>query len=245
MPLRSKLVSSLSCLLVATFGVAGCSSNPTNFGDVRVVHASSMAPNVDVKFGTDYPASNLPFGSASAYVPIPAGPNLPVAIYAAGSDSTPVLSASSNLSTNSDVTVFALGELSHLTPVIYTEDPVNDASAPTAGNVKIRVVHGSYVAGPVDVYVTAPGTTLTPSVTPTLSNFLFTTVTKYLTVPAGAYEVQVTPHGSLTAAITVPSVTLTAGQLYTAIAVDPTATSSAPGLVLIKDPVPPTGNLAP
>jgi hypothetical protein len=183
-----------------------------------------MAPNVDVKFGTDYPASNLPFGSASAYVPIPAGPNLPVAIYAAGSDSTPVLSASSNLSTNSDLTVFALGELSHLTPVIYTEDPVN---------------------GPVDVYVTAPGTTLTPSVTPTLSNFLFTTVTKYLTVPAGAYEVQVTPHGSLTAAITVPSVTLTAGQLYTAIAVDPTATSSAPGLVLIKDPVPPTGNLAP
>jgi hypothetical protein len=200
---------------------------------------------VDVKFGVDYPAGNLPYGSASAYIPIPAGQSLPVAIYAAGSDTTPVFSATSSLATNSDVTVFALGQLSHLTPVIYTEDPLVDAAAPTGTNAKVRVVHGSYVAGPVDVYVTAPNTTLNASSTPTLSNFVFTTVTKYLTVPAGSYEIQVTPHGSLNAAITVPSVSLTAGQLYTAVAVDPTATTTAPSLIFINDPVPPTGNLAP
>lgn len=245
MTFRALSSLTLPLLLATTAAFTGCSDTPTNFGDVRVVHASAMAPNVDVKFGVDYPASNLAFGNSSPYIAIPSGQSLPVAIYAAGSDTTAVLSATSNLVTNSDVTVFALGQLAHLTPVIYTEDPTVDAATPTGTNTKIRVVHGSYVAGPVDVYVTAPNTTLTASTTPTLSNFTFGTITKYLTVPAGSYEVQVTPHGSLTAAIAVPSVSLTAGQLYTAIAVDPTTTNPASGIVLINDPAPPTGVLAP
>jgi hypothetical protein len=202
-----------------------------------------MAPNVDVKFGPDVLAENLPFSTATGYAPVPSGTNLAVDIYAAGQDALPVFNTNSNLAANSVVTVFALGEVSSLTPVIYVEDGASDAAAPASGSVKIRVVHGSYVAGPVDVYVTAPGTKLTNAITPTLSNFTFTTITKYLTVPAGSYEVQVTPHGSLTAAITVPSVTLASGQLYTAIAVDPTTTNPAPGIVLINDPPVPTGTI--
>jgi len=238
-------LSTFSVLVAGSLAVAGCGSNNSSLADVRVVHASSMAPNVDVQVGTSYPAANLAFGSASPYLPLPSGTNLPVGIFAAGSDKTPVLTATATFSTNSVSTIFALGELSHLTPVIYAEDGVVDAALPASGSAKVRVVHGSYVAGPVDVYVTAPKTTLTASTTPTLSNFLFGTVTKYLTVPAGSYEIQVTPHGSLTAAITVPSVTLVSGQLYTAIAVDPTSTTTGPSAVLINDPTVPTGTIQP
>jgi hypothetical protein len=227
----------------ATIALASCSSSSIDYADARVIHASSMAPNVDVKFGDDILAGNLAFGNATTYALVPAGQSRAVAIYAAGQDGLPVFATNSTLATNSVVSIFALGEVSHLTPVIYAEDGTVDAAAPASGSVKIRVVHGSYVAGPVDVYVTAPGTTLSASATPTLSNFVFGTITKYLTVPAGSYEVQVTPHGSLTAAITVPSITLASGQLYTAIAVDPTATNSAPGVVLINDPPVPTGTL--
>lgn len=240
---RSTIQCGAVLLPLLAMGLAGCTSSSINFADVRVVHASSTAPAVDVTFGPDYLAKAISFGNESGFVPVPSGSNLPVDIYAAGNDAIPVLAANSNLGTNSVVSVFALGELSHLTPVIYAEDGVGDAATPASGNVKIRVVHGSYVAGPVDVYVTAPNTTLSNAITPVLSNFLFGTITKYLTVPAGSYEVQITAHGSLTPAITVPSVALASGQLYTAIAVDPTATNPSPGVVLLNDPPVPTGTI--
>jgi hypothetical protein len=227
----------------ASITLSGCTSSSINYADVRVIHASSQAPNVDVQFGPDVLARNLAFGNVTGYVPVPSGTALPVDIYAAGQDGIPVFAATNTLSTNSVVSIFALGQVANLTPVIYVEDGAVDAAAPASGSVKIRVVHGSYVAGPVDVYVTAPATKLSSSTTPTLSNFTFGTITKYLTVPPGSYEVQVTPHGSLTAAITVPSITLAGGQLYTAIAVDPTATNPAPGVVLINDPPAPTGTI--
>jgi len=226
-----------------SIALAGCTSSSIPYADLRVIHASSLAPNVDVKFGDDLAAGNLAFGNATTYAILPATQSRALDIYAAGQDGIPVFATTTTLATNSVVSVFALGTVSHLTPVIYVEDGTVDAATPASGSVKIRVVHGSYLAGPVDVYVTAPGTTLSASSVPTISNFVFGTITKYLTVPAGSYEVQVTPHGSLTAAITVPSITLASGQLYTAIAVDPTATNPAPGVVLLNDPAVPTGTI--
>jgi len=226
-----------------SISLAGCTSSAIPYADLRVIHASSMAPNVDVKFGDDLAAGNLAFGNATSYALMPAGQNRVVDIYAAGQDGLPVYATNAKLATNSVVSIFALGQVSNLTPVIYTEDGAVDAATPASGSAKVRVVHGSYVAGPVDVYVTAPGTTLSASSVPTLSNFVFGTITKYLTVPAGSYEVQITPHGSLTVAVTVPSITLASGQLYTAIAVDPTATNPAPGVLLLNDPPVPTGTL--
>lgn len=231
-------------LSLTPLALSGCGGSSIPYGAARVIHASSQAPNVDVTFGHAILAEGLPFGNAVGYVPVAAGTGMPLNIYAAGQDGIPVLTANSDLAANAVVSVFALGQVSNLTPVVYAEDGIVDAAAPSSGSVKLRVVHGSYVAGPVDVYVTAPGTTLSASSVPTLSNFTFRAITKYLTIPAGAYEVQVTAHGSLTPAITVPSVTLTSGQLYTAIAVDPTTTNPAPGIVLINDPPVPTGTIA-
>lgn len=238
---RLAAVCGALALLAGSLGMSGCGD--TTYGMVRAVHASSTAPNVDAKAGNTFFAQNLAFGSASTYTKVPSEATETYNFYAAGSDSTSVLNTTGPLLKNTVVTVFALGELSHAIAVAKVEDPVMDAAIPASGDAKVRVVHGSYLAGPVDVYVTAPGTMLTKSVAPVLTNFTFGTVSPYVTVPAGDYEVQVTPTGNQgTVLITVPSVTLSSGQLYTAIAVDPTAAAgSEPSVVLINDPPVPTG----
>jgi hypothetical protein len=236
-------VLSLSVLLAAAptvLVVCGCSDDAHI--QARAVHASSTAPNVDVKIGSTFIAQNLPFGSASSYARAKAGSGT-VNVYAAGSDSNAVLSAPVTAVKNSVLTVFALGELSNIKGVVKVES-ASDAATPASGQAKLRAVHGAFTAGTVDVYITAPGTKLTGSVTPTLSQFTFGSVTSYLSVPAGAYQVQITATGTQSPVlINIPSVTLTAGQLYTAIAVDATsAPNSAPSVVLINDPALPTGS---
>ena len=233
-PLQAAFLAAVSIL-----SMAGCGD--TSHIQARAVHASSTAPNVDVKAGKTFIAQNLAFGSASPYVKANAGADT-INVYAAGSDSTAVLSASTTTTKNAVLTVFALGQLANIKGVVKVEDPT-DAATPTSGNAKLRAVHGSFLAGTVDVYVTAPGTKLTSSVTPTVPNFTFGSVTSYLSVPAGSYQVQITPAGEQTPVlINVPSVALSAGQLYTAIAVDPTAAAgSKPSAVLINDPALPTG----
>lgn len=232
-------VLGLAAIAVGSVQLTGCGS--TTYAVVRAVHGSSTAPNVDMKADGTTVASNLAFGNASSYTKVPIATTATYNFYAAGSDNTAVLTTTGPLAKDSVVTVFALGELTHATAVAKVEDPTNDAAVPANNNAKLRAVHGSYLAGPVDIYVTAPNTVLGKSNTPTISGFTFGTVSPYLQVPAGTYQVQITATGTQNVLINVPSVTLSAGQLYTAIAVDPTsAPNSAPSVVLINDPVPPT-----
>jgi hypothetical protein len=230
---------SLALTTPAILLVAGCADDA--HVQARAVHASSTAPNVDVKFGDNFVANNLPFGNASPYVRANVGSES-VNVYAAGSDTNAVLTAPVTAVKNTVYSVFALGDLANIKGLVKIEDPA-DAATPASGQTKLRAVHGAFTAGTVDVYVTAPGTKLTSSITPTVPNFTFGSITPYLTVPAGSYQVQITAAGTQSPVlIDVPSVTLSEGKLYSAIAVDATAAKdSAPSAVLINDPALPTG----
>jgi hypothetical protein len=193
---------------------------------------------VDATFDKTAIASNLAFGNASAYTKFDAAGSGALNVYATGSDSTPVLSDVTGTGANTVYTGWVLGELSHAKLVITQETQFT----PPSGDAGLRAVHGAYTAGTVDVYVTAPGTTLSSSVKPTIPAFTFGTVSGYLSVPAGTYEVQITATGTQTPVlITVPSVTLAAGSVSTAIAVDATdAQGSTPSLLLLAEPSVPT-----
>ena len=218
----------------------GCGSSGNSY--VKIIHASADAPNVDASVNGNLGFTNLAFGNASDYTKVSAGTNQKVEVFAAGSDKTPVITATANLVKNQYYTVIALNKVASLQLAIKNDD----LTPPASGDVKIRVVHGSTLAGPVDVYVTAPGAPITGTgaVAPTLSNFTFGTVTNYLQIPAGAYEVRVTAHGDpTTVAIDTGStgVPLTAGDIYTAVALDPPGldTTKPFGLLLTQDkPVP-------
>lgn len=152
-----------------------------------------------------------------------------------------MLSANAPFAKDQYYTILALNTPAKLQAAIENDD----LTPPASGDCKIRVVHGSPSAGPVDVYVTAPGVSLTDPknpVAPVLSNFLFGTETKYLQVPAGSYEVRVTVAGNPDAVAIdtgATGVQLMAGNIYTAVALDPNPSTTPPGtafsLLLIQD----------
>jgi hypothetical protein len=195
---------------------------------VRVVHASPDAPNVDVLVDGAVALSDVPYLGVSEYLEVPSGErNLKV--NAAGTATT-VIDADAALAEASDYTVIAGGLAEAIAPIVLEDDN----TAPAAGNARVRAIHGAPSAPAVDIYVTATGTDLAAE-TPVLTNVAFGQVADYLEVPAGTYQVRVTPTGSKTVAIDSGALTLASGQVRTAIAVDAAGGGAPFDLLLLQD----------
>ena len=110
----------------------------------------------------------------------------------------------------------------------------DDRTAPSTGNIKVRAVHGAPGAPAVDIYVTAPGADIATA-TPALTNVPFGAASDYLEVPAGSYQVRVTPAGSKTVVIDSGALSLAAGQVRTAIAVDSPGGGAPFDLLVLED----------
>lgn len=231
---------SYACLvaLAGSLLLAGCGSDANSY--VKVIHASAGAPGVDVQVGSAFASKALTYGNAaSAYAKVSAGTKVKTNVFVAGQDTKAVLSASSTLIPNQYYTIIALDKPTSLQAKILNDDD----TPPQSGDFKIRVVHGSTLAGSVDVYVTAPGANINnpaSPVAPVLKAFTFGTVTPYLQVPAGAYRIRVTPTGNpAVVAIDTGSAGLAvaAGGIYTAVALDPdpNAVGSTFSLLLTAD----------
>jgi hypothetical protein len=202
---------SLAAILIATLFTAGCGDS--SHAMLRVVHASPDAPNVDVLANGHKVLSNVAYATASGYLKVDAGSEK-IEVRATGT-STDAINASVSLAKNTDTTVLAAGLVVNIAPIVLTDDN----TAPASGQIKLRLVHASPGAGNVDIYVEAPGTDIT-TVGPTLSNVAFGTASSYLAVPAGSYEVYITPTGTKLVAIDSGSLAISAGAIRTAIALD-------------------------
>ena len=226
--------SLLSLLLAASALTAACGDDDDNTGPdgadarVRVVHASPDAPNVDVLVDNSVALSNVPYLGVSDYLDVPSG-GRNLKVNAAGTATT-VIDADADLADGSDYTVIASGLVGAIEPLVLQDDN----TAPAAGNVRVRAIHGAPSAPAVDIYVTAPGADLAVE-TPALSNVAFGDVADYLEAPAGTYQVRVTPAGSKTVVIDSGPLTLTSGQVRTAIAVDAAGGGSPFGMLLLED----------
>ena len=195
---------------------------------VRVVHASSDAPLVDIAVDSANVLEDVPFAVGSDYLLLPpATYNIDVA---AAANSQSVINADLSFSPFTDYTVAAVNTLANIEPLVLQDDN----SAPAAGNVKVRLVHAAVSAGSVDVYITAPGTDIA-GINPTISGFMFKEDSGYLEVPAGDYRVRITLAGTKTVAIDTGSLGLAAGQVRTAFALDPVPGSTDFGVLLLAD----------
>jgi hypothetical protein len=223
----------LTLLLAATALTAACSDDDGNTGPegearVRVVHASPDAPDVDVLVDDASVLTAVPYLAASDYLEVPPGArNLKV--NAAGTPTT-VIDADVNLVDGTDYTVIASGLVAAIEPIVLEDDN----SAPAAGNVKVRAIHGAASAPAVDIYVTAPGADLAAE-TPALANIGFGDVADYIEAPAGDYQVRATPTGTKTVVIDSGTLSLASGQVRTAIAVDAAGGGEPYGLLLLED----------
>jgi hypothetical protein len=223
----------LTLLLAATALTAACDDDDDNTGPegearIRVVHASPDAPEVDVLLDDTEVLSDVPYLVASGYLETSAGDHN-LKVNAAGTTTT-VIDADATLADGTDYTVIASGLVAEIEPIIL----VDDNSAPAAGNVRVRAIHGAPSAPAVDVYVTAPDADL-DAATPVLTNVAFGDVAPYLEVPAGDYQVRVTPAGTKIVVIDSGALTLASGQVRTAIAVDAPGGGAPFDLLVLAD----------
>jgi hypothetical protein len=182
-----------SILLAGCFD--GSDSTPTT--DVRVVHASSDAPAVNVRVNGDVVVSGADFKQAAVLKPDAGVVSIEVdGLLPGGATATVIKADGVSLRSDTNYDVIAVGKAGDDTiePLILSDTGERDS----ADSVRLRVAHLSPDAqtaagGAVDVYVTAPGAdlaTAAPAVT-----FEFKGSAGPLEVPAGDYQIRVTPTG--------------------------------------------------
>jgi hypothetical protein len=109
-----------------------------------------------------------------------------------------------------------------------------DDLRPVATESRVRIVHGSALTPAVDIYVVAAGTDIAgPDVAPAFSGVEFRASTGFVALPPGEYDVLVTLADDTTPAISLLGVALEGGEVITAIASDPDAGETVPGLIVI------------
>lgn len=196
---------------------------------VRVVHDVSDAPAVDVLVDGAEAINALAFPNFTDYAEL-APDTYNVKVAADADNSVVVIDADLELEAGAYYTVHAVGSLTEdsIKPLVVVDKPRRIATA-----AQIRVIHGSSLAGPVDVYLTANSDISVA--TAALTNVPFKADSGYIQVPAGDYFVTVTPTGSKTAAIGPVAVTLNANNIYTAVARDGVGLTADLGLILLDD----------
>jgi len=202
---------------------------------LRAVHLSPDAPAVDIAVGGAVALSGVEYRQASGFLDVDSGAtDISVLVPALNNDSA--LDARPILEDRVKYTVIAANTVANglpLTPIIVADD----VNLPASGNADITVVHGSTAAqaaapNGVDVYVTAPGGALS---NPVLEGISFQAVSDELSVPAGDYQVRITPTGTNTVVYNSGTVNLAAGVEYIAIASDDLNPANLVGLTILTD----------
>jgi len=216
-------------VLASAVTLAACSDDePVTTAQLRAVHLSPNAPNVDILVNGAQVATNVAYLDNTDYLSVPSGPAT-VQVRPTGT-STNVIDETPTLAADSSYTVLAANFVAQIEAILLTDD----RTAPTVGNVRVRIVHGAPTAPAVDVYVTAPAADLETS-TPVLVNRIFRSVSAYLTVPAATYRIRVTAAGTKTVVIDSGDVPLSSGQVRTVIATDAPGNGAPFGAKILAD----------
>ncbi|MBY5920866.1 DUF4397 domain-containing protein [Ferrimonas balearica] len=195
--------------------------------EVRVVHASPDAPEVNVLVDDTVALSDVPFPAFSGFLPLSAGThNLKVEPSAA--PGTYVIDADADFALNTAYTVLATGFVAEITPWIVEGKGRRIATA-----AQLRLLHASPSAGNVDIYVGTDNDISDEE--PAFSDVPIRAETGLVALPPGDYVVTVTATGTKDAAIGPLALTLEGNKIYTAIARDTAGGGGPLGLILLDD----------
>lgn len=174
--------------------------------NIRVIHASYDAPNVDVWVDGIVAISDLGFGLSSGYATLDAGTRN-VQVSPTGATTPIVIDADLDLTKDSEYTVFAVEQLSAIEAVF-----VEDLREPNSSQVKIRFVHASPDAPAVDIKLNDGNGSVV------FGNAAFKDVSDYTEVPGGDYIFAVTAAGQTDEVVRFESVNVADGSVLTVMA---------------------------
>lgn len=187
--------------------ILGCGSS--HHAQIRFMNVAPEQSALDVLVNGNKAISSVAYGTASTYTSIGAGTEH-VQIEPSGSTS-PIIDENLTFNNASQSTVMLFS-----TPSLATVVIADDNTAPTSGNLKLRVINASPALGSADVYVVPQGTDLN-TVSPTVSSLAVKGVSSYFTLTPGTYQVFFTAPGQKFALIDSGAQTLNAGQVRTVV----------------------------
>lgn len=226
--MQRRLFSGLSLLLLAlsATGLSSCGggggSDSGGNASVRFVNMASGYASLDVYKTSDTTlATAVTSDQASTYSSVAAG-TYTFQLKRAGSAATSSTTAFS-VSQDNSYTLLAFTSQNALQTVV-----LNDGQdAPASGSAKFRAINLSPEAGNLDVYVNPPGTAL-KDVSPVVSSVGGKTISSYVSITKGTYQVQVTGAGDKTdLRLNIPSLVLDDGNIMSLVL------TSTPGGVLV------------
>jgi hypothetical protein len=190
---------------------------------VRVLHASPDAPAVDVYLDDTIVGAltNVPFGTISGYLDIPAGAHN-VKVYATGTSTGAVIDANVTVAAGQRYTIAATNAVASIEAQVIEDNPT-----PSCATAQVRVVHLSADAPAVDVATAgaAPADAV-------VKNLAYPSAATALDLPAGTYDLEVRLAGTTTVALALPDVAVEACNSYSVFAVGSSATPAVGGNAL-------------
>jgi hypothetical protein len=213
--------------------VTGCDSDESSSvpstndtAALRVIHASPDAPPVNVSVDSATPVTGLDYAESSGFFSVAAGSgDITVEAIIPGGNADVISVPDFSLMMDGRYTVIAVNETATIEAYVADES----AASPATGEVAISVVHASPTAGPVDVYVTAPGTDVSDiNLQPNFSFDYKDPAVDAGALPAGKYDITVMAAGTKDVAYNISGVDLApfAGNKLLLVAVSTTTDTS-------------------
>jgi hypothetical protein len=210
--------------------LSGCQSveTPQQSSLLRVIDASPNAPASDLVVGAEVEFENLSSPSISGYAPVDTGSNT-LTLRPTGTTTGGVSSLLQAVA-GQEYSYLLLDQGTGYTTTLLMDQSV---SAP-AGDVSLRFITDTPVAGALDVYL-VPSGGLIADATPVEASLTSGSVTAYVNVPAGTYDLVATAAGGTVAKLDDAGLTFSSGQVRTLVFTDQPYTKPAAVNVAVGD----------
>ncbi len=171
---------------------------------LRFINGSTDNPLLELSVDDNFVASNINYKLATGVLKVNSGSGKKVKIFEFGS-SAPLLSQDLTLSHSKTYTLLAVNKTTNLETMFF-ENPSKTAPS---GKSSVRVVHGAYDHGAIDIYFTNSSGKFK------ITNLHYKGAANYLDLNSGFNEIVVTTAGSASNLVIAADATLDPNKVYT------------------------------
>jgi len=218
-----KYLLALAPLFLNACNDSNNSSGPSGpYANVQFVHASPDAPEVSVLVDGQVLINELDYAEGTGEISLSPGSHTIEVDALNPSGPTAVIGpVAVNLTQNNDYVIVAEGPAASVAPVTFPH-PLSQVAAT---NTRVQVLHAAPAAGSVAVYVTAPGADLSTSTPLGGGPLAYQAGVGPTDIPAGTYEIRITPANATVTAVTATKTTTVFGE---SVVFSTTVTPAAP-----------------